>query len=152
MSNFLKSFKHAFRGIILGVKKSRNLRIQIASAFYTLVLSPFFLRTRGEYAALFVIIFGVLSAELVNTAIEHICDKLDEGYNRTSKIVKDIAAGTVLFISLGSLCVAAVLFSRPDGFVNLWRFCISNLCYTFCILISLIPAFLFIIRKKKNKK
>ena len=48
----------------------------------------------------------VLAAELFNTALEHLADHLHPEQHPRIKIVKDCAAGAVLVISLGALCVA----------------------------------------------
>jgi len=56
----------------------------------------------------------VLAAELMNTAVERICDLIAQlhGIGLDSRIrdVKDIAAGAVLLVALGALVNGIILF------------------------------------------
>jgi diacylglycerol kinase (ATP) len=51
----------------------------------------------------------VLALELVNSALERLIDHLHPAIHPEIKLVKDMAAGGVLVISLGALAVAASL-------------------------------------------
>jgi len=51
----------------------------------------------------------VLAFELVNSAFERLIDHLHPGMHPEIRLVKDMAAGGVLVISLGALAVAASL-------------------------------------------
>ncbi|BBB92793.1 undecaprenol kinase [Methylomusa anaerophila] len=63
-----------------------------------------------EYAILAVTIAGVLVAELFNTALEAIVDKVSPEYHPLAKIAKDVAAGAVLASVFNSLVVGYLLF------------------------------------------
>lgn len=54
----------------------------------------------------------VLSAELLNTAIERLADELGHDQQERIRIVKDCAAGAVLCAALGALGVAAALVAH----------------------------------------
>ena len=51
----------------------------------------------------------VLAAELLNTALEQLCDHLHPQHHPAIKVVKDLAAAAVLLLSLGSLWVALLM-------------------------------------------
>ena len=53
-----------------------------------------------EYLIMLVFIGGVISLELVNTAIEHTVDLVTTERHPLAKAAKDIAAGSVLFFSI----------------------------------------------------
>jgi len=52
---------------------------------------------------------AVISAELFNTALEHLADHLHPQIHPSIRIVKDCAAGAVLVASLGAIAVAVAL-------------------------------------------
>jgi diacylglycerol kinase (ATP) len=51
----------------------------------------------------------VISAELFNTAIEHLADHLHPEIHPSIRIVKDCAAAAVLVTVAGALCVGVAL-------------------------------------------
>jgi diacylglycerol kinase len=53
----------------------------------------------------------VLSLELLNTAIENLCDIVTEEYHPIIKIVKDSAAAAVLITATGSVVTGLIIFS-----------------------------------------
>lgn len=66
--------------------------------------------TTGAEKALFIVSSSIpLALEMVNTAIEHLADKVDKKYDELIKNCKDMAAGAVLFTTLTGLAIAAVL-------------------------------------------
>ena len=52
----------------------------------------------------------VLALELINTAIENLCDLVSKDFHPVIKIVKDTAAGAVLVSAIGSAVAGAVIF------------------------------------------
>ena len=58
-----------------------------------------------------VILFAlVISAELINTAIETIVDMITMEKNEKAKIAKDVAAGAVLVNAIGSTIIGLIIF------------------------------------------
>lgn len=106
-----KSFSYAIQGLLTAIYKERNLRFHLFTAAYT---SYFALRyynlTRGEIAVL-VLTFGlVISAELMNTAIETGVDLTTTEWSPIAKAAKDIAAGGVLVTAIVSVIIGIILF------------------------------------------
>jgi diacylglycerol kinase (ATP) len=67
-------------------------------------------RPEPEWWAIVIIACAaVISAELFNTAIEHLADHLHPDVHPSIRIVKDCAAAAVLITSLASLVVATAL-------------------------------------------
>ena len=96
MKKFVKSLGYAVRGLGHMAKTQRNFRIQMIIAAVTLFLSLFARLNVPEFLWILVCIFMVFILESVNTFVETIVDILSPDYNRKAKIVKDVAAGTVL--------------------------------------------------------
>ena len=70
-----ESFLHAFRGLRLCIHDERNFRVHMTAAFYVILFGVFGGVSMTE-AAILCICFGLtMGAELLNTAIERLCDK-----------------------------------------------------------------------------
>lgn len=95
------------------VKKERNMKIHLSAAFLVVVLGLLLGISRIEWLVITLIIFMVLAAEMVNSAIEEICDllvkKLDLKYSET-KWVRDMAAGAVLLLAIASVIIGMLVF------------------------------------------
>jgi undecaprenol kinase len=86
-----------------------KIRIQLV-ALLAIVLILAVYRPEAEWWALVGLAStSVISAELLNTAIEHLADHLHPEVHPTIRVVKDCAAGAVLLASLGAVVVAVAL-------------------------------------------
>lgn len=109
-----KSFKNAFRGIASVIRHERNFRIHICMMIYVLVFSVIGEAERADVSR-FVLCFGiVLAAELVNTAIELLCDAVAKGFDERIRDIKDIAAGAVLISAISAAVVGLAVFLSPE--------------------------------------
>lgn len=118
---FFKSFSYAAKGIIEVFKKEQNFKVHTLAAILALLLGGFFKISSWEWCILILVIAMVLAAEMVNTAIENLCDVAEPNQNETIRVVKDIAAGMVLVCAMGSLVVGIIIF-LPKGidFIKSW--------------------------------
>ena len=110
MKKFLKSFKHAIRGIAFVSKEERNFQIQLVIATLLIV---FMIASDFSPLEISLIIFAiviVLMSEIINTVIEDLLNKLHPNQDRTVGKIKDMIAGFVLIASLGSLAVGIIVF------------------------------------------
>lgn len=100
--NTFKSFKYAFQGVFFGFKSEKNLWLQILIGVSSML---FFLHNgKISFAIISIILMMLVSSlELMNTAFEHLCDLVDTEYNEQIKKIKDVAAGSVFYASLGWL-------------------------------------------------
>lgn len=111
LQNFFKSFRHAFSGIVIAFSENQNLFIHslIATAVIGTAIILGFSQT--DFVFILVMIVLVLSAEMINTAIEEVVNLLVKEHREEAKIAKDVSAGMVLFISLAALIVGLIIFS-----------------------------------------
>lgn len=61
---------------------------------------------------------SVLVTEMLNTAIEKLCDLVTLEFHPLIKIVKDVSAGMVLVSAIGSIVTGIIIFS-PKIFVQI---------------------------------
>ena len=109
--NVLISFRYAFSGIIYTFNNSRNFRIQLIFAFFSLILGFILHIDKSGNLILIVTIFSVLILEIVNTSIESLVDLVvKKKFSNLAKIAKDCSAGAVLLASINSVIIALYLF------------------------------------------
>ena len=106
-----KTFLTAFNGIIYFFKTERNGRIQAAVAACTLMLGIYLHLSSLEWIIILLCIAGVIGLEMMNTALEHLCNHAHKDYHPSIKIIKDIAAGAVLFVSIISVVAGLIIFA-----------------------------------------
>lgn len=104
------SFKYAFEGIYFAFRYNQNLRIHFLVAFLVILGSLFFKITGFEMGILGVMILLVISAEMINTAIEEMVNFVVTEHKREAKIAKDVSAGMVLLTAIGSVIVGTLIF------------------------------------------
>ena len=68
--------------------------------------------TAVEWLFMIFILLTMLAIELLNTAIEAICDLVSPGYNKLVKVAKDTASAATFSISI-ALCIAIVIIYVP---------------------------------------
>ena len=114
----------ALKGIWQAIKTERNVKIELGFALWAVVAGFAFGITKTEWLVIIIIIFAVISAEIFNSSIESLCNLVrDEdhlGYEET-KLTRDIAAGAVMLLAIGSVVIGLVIF-RPyflNAFVSL---------------------------------
>lgn len=121
------------------------MRIHTAVAIYVLIFARFFGLSRENYIILFLTIGGVISAEMVNTAIEELCDKVSPTYHPSIKAAKDAAAGAVLILAIFAVITGIILFWNFDGLCTMYNFYVThplNLCG---IVILIILSIIYIV-------
>ena len=107
-----KSFFNAFRGISLMLRSERNFQIEILALVINLGLIVFLKLSPTDAAIVLLTCFFVLSTEIVNTAIEKICDIVQPEYDERVKFIKDISAGAVLILSIAAVFVGILVYSK----------------------------------------
>ncbi len=107
----LHSFRYAFRGILLMIKKTQpNFRIHLASTALVIIAGFFFHISPTEWMLVIFAIGMVLSAETFNSAIEQLTDFVSPDFHQKAGLVKDIAAGAVLFSSIAAALIGLIIF------------------------------------------
>jgi diacylglycerol kinase len=114
----LKSFVNAASGIRHFFLHERNGKIQATVAVLTLIASFVLKTTNTECVMILFCIALVIGLEMINSALEKLCDMVQKEYHPTIKIVKDVAAGAVLFASVLSVITGCIIF-LPKIFVLL---------------------------------
>lgn len=106
----LDSFNYAIEGIIYAFRTQRNMRIHFIVAILVLIAAFVFDITKLEFITLAISITMVMSAELINTAIESAIDLTTNHYHPLAKIAKNTAAAAVLLTAINAVLVGYIIF------------------------------------------
>lgn len=152
------SFTYAFKGIFRTIANERNLRIHLTCVIYMvsiLLFTDWFTLSRTDWAVLMLACSGVIGGEIVNTAIENAVNLASEEYTQYGKIAKDAAAGAVLVSAVFAVIVGFIILFQPEAFKAMYEYFAGNLLMLGVLVLSIIPATLFIffgVPIKKGKK
>lgn len=152
LSDAVKSFYCAGRGIAFCLRHERHFRFHIVMTAYVMYFSSFYDFTRTDYAVLILTCAAVISTEIINTSIEVVIDKVSPKYNMFAMIGKDVAAGAVLFASLAAIAVGVFLFYDIDTLVNILKYFTSDFIKPLILIASLALAVWFVLSAKPRKK
>ena len=143
----MKSFGYALQGIFSALKSERHMRIHACFAFYVIAAGFVTGLDLLSWTAVLICIALVFSLEMLNTALESLCDGVTKERRPEIKKAKDCAAGAVLFSACISAVVGcAVFFSsgRPEAALN---FALEHKAAAGIIVLTL-PAWIYFIFKK----
>ncbi|MCH5274294.1 MAG: diacylglycerol kinase [Lachnospiraceae bacterium] len=93
---FFQSVLCALKGLAYALRTEKNYRYYLIITLIFLIVN---ILTNVEfycYLFQFFITMAVFACECINTAIEHLCNKLTTEVDTEIKLTKDIAAGAVL--------------------------------------------------------
>lgn len=108
---FIESVGYAIEGIKVAIRYNRNIRIHIIIAILVVISTFIFGLNQFEKAIICMIILLVISAEMINTAIEEVVDLVTKDYREEAKYAKDVSAGMVLIVATGSIAVGFLVFT-----------------------------------------
>jgi diacylglycerol kinase (ATP) len=106
----IQSFRYALQGLLYALVTQHNFRIHVVATFAVVGLGLWWGISANDWRWIVVAIAIVLSAELINTAFEHLCDVVQPELHASVKAAKDVAAGAVLVCSLASAIIGAMVF------------------------------------------
>lgn len=109
MKKMIQSFKWAMHGLRTVWKEEKNFRIQVLIGFFVVVFGGYVGFSLLEWMIVAACITSVLSAEMVNTAVEDLCNKIEPNTDSEIGKIKDIMAGFVFLVCLASAGVGAVI-------------------------------------------
>lgn len=106
-----KSFGHAIAGLIYVVRAEPHARIHILAAVLVVTAGLAFDILRAEWLWLTLAIGLVWIFEVLNTAVEFLCDVVAPEHSQKVKRAKDIAAGSVLIAAIMAAIIGGFVFS-----------------------------------------
>jgi undecaprenol kinase len=107
-----RSFGYAFRGLIDGFSE-RNMRVHGVGAIIAVAAGWYYHISVTEWLVVVLLIGAIWSAELVNTALEEVCNIMNEhndlAYHVTRK-ARDVSAASVVVLAILAVVCAGIIF------------------------------------------
>jgi diacylglycerol kinase len=110
MKRVLKSFVFAFNGLKDCILHEKNFQVQLVISIFVIAAGFFFYISKAEWLVILICFSVVLSLEIINSAIEKLCDLVCPDFNLTIKKVKDMSASAVLFSAIISFIIGCIIF------------------------------------------
>lgn len=107
--HLIESFKDAISGFMLAFVQERNIHIQMFAAIIIVAFSLAIHVSPVELMIVFILIGGVISLELINTAIERLVDLVTQKQHPMAKAAKDTAAAAVWCFSVLSVVIYVII-------------------------------------------
>jgi len=106
----LKSFVYAGNGIKILLRDEHNARIHLFATIIVIILGFLYNISSIEWIAVLFSIALVISMEMINSAIENMCNFISPEMHASIKIIKDLAAGAVLVSAIIALIIGLIIF------------------------------------------
>ena len=119
INKMIKSFKFALDGLKHMIKYENNFRFQVLATLIINLIAFLLKFKTQDWCIILLCCAGVLSLEIINTAIEKTVDLVSPEQNPKAGLIKDIAAGAVLLFSIFSTIVGLMICW---GYVEIYVF------------------------------
>jgi diacylglycerol kinase len=106
----IKSFTYALAGIKAVFISETNFKMHVLAAIVATAFGVALKIAAIEWGIIIFCMVLVISMEMINTAIEKLCDVVHKEAHPVIKIIKDIAAGVVLVAAASSLIIGGIIF------------------------------------------
>lgn len=87
-----------------------NYRIHLSLSLLSIIGGCVLNISMYEFLLIIVLITLGLTIETINTALEKAGDAIDEAWREDIRVVKDVAAGSMLIFAIGSSIIAGIIF------------------------------------------
>lgn len=113
-------FRLAWRGFRRGVRSESNFFVHLFMAAAVIAAARVLRCTMLEWCVLVICIALVLSAEMMNTAVEHLAKAVSEKRNPFIADALDMASASVLLASVGATVAGTVILGYRLGLLLGW--------------------------------
>ncbi|CAM3959518.1 diacylglycerol kinase family protein [Paenibacillus alkaliterrae] len=113
MRKLFRSYLVALSGISFAIRTQGHMRIHLFAAIVACGLGWYVALKPLEWAILLLTIAVVLSAEMINTAVEQAVNLASPDIHPVAKIAKDVAAGAVLIAATISAVIGLLIIGPP---------------------------------------
>lgn len=107
--NIVKKFVPAFHGLLYSLKDT-SILLQYLLGIIAIILGFIFRLSAFEWIIIIILIGLVIAVEVINSCIERVCDAIYPSSHNNAKVIKDMAAFSVLVVSIIALIIAIIIF------------------------------------------
>ena len=105
-----EKFRDAFRGVRSGMRGQVSFRVHIFMAAAVVIAAALLRCNLAEWCILLLCIAGVLTAEMINSALEHFAKAVAKDHDPQIGEALDTGSAAVLLASIGAALVGAIIF------------------------------------------
>ncbi|MEK4564521.1 diacylglycerol kinase family protein [Alkalihalobacillus sp. FSL R5-0424] len=109
----LRSFVFATHGLKHVVKYEQNMQIHLGCSLLVMALAWWLHFPLMHWMILLLVIGGMFSLEIMNTAIERTVDLYTKEFHPLAKRAKDVAAAAVFVYGVFAVVIGLLLFGPP---------------------------------------
>ena len=114
MRNFIRKVRQKWAYSVVGVwtafKEEKSLWAYLFTIPFLIGIGVWIDLSWTQWALVSLIVFAVLSIEVINTSLEATVDTISFQYNIKVKKIKDIASGATLLITIGSIIAIGFIY------------------------------------------
>lgn len=100
----------ALSGIVVAIIRERHMRLHILIGLLIIGPGIYLGISTIELIILILLTTIIISAELMNTAIELTIDLITKQYRIRAKLAKDIASGAVLVLAISTIFIGIMIY------------------------------------------
>jgi diacylglycerol kinase len=113
-------FRDALIGLKLGVRGQSSFFVHVFAAAAVIVVATVLGCTLVEWCLLLLCIAGVLTAEMLNSALESMAKAITEEHNPHLAVALDVGSAAVLLASTAAAIVGTLIFVHRLGLLLGW--------------------------------
>lgn len=106
----MTSYRYSMRGIWMAISRDYNMRIHLTAMFVVITLNILLRITRTEWIFSLMLVGLMLMAEIFNTAIEKLADRVTKEHDQSIANVKDLASGAVTLLGFFAVVCALIIY------------------------------------------
>lgn len=106
----LRSFRFAFRGVGVLFREEHNAWVHLFATILVITAGFIFQISRIEWALVAFAIGLVFAAEILNSALERLCDIVQPEQDKRIGDIKDLCAAGVLLCALAAAAIGLLVF------------------------------------------
>lgn len=137
-------FVVAVNGIFHAIREEKHMRFHLVACFYVFLFGNLFRLNSFQWCLIAVTVSLVIVSEMINTAVENLCDLYTKSYNEKIKVIKDISSGGVLISALISLIVGFFIFGNSEKIKFVLEFYMSSPVAVVSLIVTVIISIVFI--------
>ncbi len=110
INKHLKSYRYALRGIYIAFREENNMRFHLLAAIAVVTLNIVLDINKTDWLITLILVGLAWTAEVFNTAIETLADRVTKEQDPLIAKVKDLASGAVLITGGIALICAFIIY------------------------------------------
>ena len=109
---FLESVRCAIAGTAYGFRTEKNFRYYLGISTFFFIINCLCRISLTEHILLIICVGAAFAAEMLNTAIEHLCDLYTKEANEEIRRIKDLGAAGVLMAGNAFFIMEGIFICR----------------------------------------